>query len=664
MKATKYIISFCVLFVGLLVIGESHTFRLNNFYTPFHHTTLYLQLNTTQQEMVGDILRAAERNHIEVFAFRQSLHGSFQSDYDIYGTSGVERDLNHSLNIVEGEYASLFLGNIQFAFHPFEDIPEIGKFYDYYLIGDYDQALQFKRELINKYAGNLPQAGYESHDLRDMIILLWLLMIGIVLFLTIYDVIYQKKENLIRVSMGERIAHIFWRNVLIDSVVLSIWFAVILYILSKYTYVFFRFDLSLAFFGILLSCNALLYLNLYRYKLKEVFSNARSSKKLLTLNYGLKLVTAVLTIFIIFGNITLIFQSYELYKQKSFFKDHADYYYTRLEHRLVPRSSGFISNKIDDDVKMQASFYRKYFDSFHAILLANAGGSLNGRGIVANRNAFEYVSNQIKELKEAKLTKSIYFLVPEEMSEDDRIIDQLKLNVKFFEGEHFQYDYDVIYYEDNVEIISIDENFTYGSELIPNPLIIYNNMTAEELDRSAEVLERWGDEGFGKRIYLNDIMYRISDDEFNRFVKEHDLEGERVVKTNVLDKYENSWRLARRILVINFVFSMLVLFLEMIIIGSIIKLEYEVHAIELSIKKVFGYGKLEKHKRIVWLTLLTTLLATLSSVIVAVFAKLDGAFVLAVGGVMILALELAVILYYIHQIEKARIQKILKGGNI
>ena len=56
MKRVKYIISFCILFVGLLIIGESHTFRLNNFYTEFNNTTLYLQVNTTEQEMIRDTL--------------------------------------------------------------------------------------------------------------------------------------------------------------------------------------------------------------------------------------------------------------------------------------------------------------------------------------------------------------------------------------------------------------------------------------------------------------------------------------------------------------------------------------------------------------------------------------------------------------------------------
>jgi putative ABC transport system permease protein len=52
LKAIKYIISFCIIFVGMLIIGESHIFYLDNFYTRFDYTTMYLQSGTTDEEMI------------------------------------------------------------------------------------------------------------------------------------------------------------------------------------------------------------------------------------------------------------------------------------------------------------------------------------------------------------------------------------------------------------------------------------------------------------------------------------------------------------------------------------------------------------------------------------------------------------------------------------
>lgn len=643
----------------MLIIGESHIFRLDNFYTEFDNTTMYLQPNTTEEEMVTDILNSANRNEVEVFTFKRSPRSTFLTEYDIYGTLGVEKYINENLNILEQKYTSLFLGNINFAFHDFKSITGIENFNDFYVIGSKEHVHQFKMELIDKYAGNHPKEGYVSIESQKNTVAIWLLITCIILLLSFYDVVLQKKENLIRVSMGERISRIIWKNILIDSLVFVTLFAITLYILSNFTNVYFMFEISLLLFLFLLFANGLLYLNMYFYNLKEVFSNGKGSIKMLSLNYILKLVTTITTIFIISSNLALIFESYNLYKQKSFFKEHSDYYYTRLEYnKPFLNSNDSTPDTFTESAKVQATFYREFFEKFDATLLASADGLLNGKGILANINSFNYLASEIKELRKLPLNKDIYFLLPKKMLGDTAIINELNNTVLFHEGDDFTYDYDVIYYEDNVKLIRIDENHPYGSEFIENPIIIYNNMTAEKLENQI-------DNDSNKITFVHEIMYKISnDDEFNQFVEKHNLTNQIVTKTNVLENYRNKWIAAKRVLYINFIFSILVLFLEFIIISSIIKMEYDVNAIELSIKKVLGYSMLEKNKKIILMTVITTILSILSSVVVAIIMNFEEIYYLAIGGIIILSLELSVIWFYIRKIENAKIQKILKGGNI
>jgi putative ABC transport system permease protein len=229
--------------------------------------------------------------------------------------------------------------------------------------------------------------------------------------------------------------------------------------------------------------------------------------------------------------------------------------------------------------------------------------------------------------------------------------------VRFYEGDKFNYNYDVIYYEDNIELIKVDVNHPYGSEFVENPIIIYNNMSAEQL------LSQAGEDS-QKITYVNEIMYKISDNEFNRFIKEHDLNGQIVAKTNVLENYNNKWTNAKRILFINLIFSILVLFLELIIISSIIKMEYEVNAVELSIKKVMGYSMFQKNRKIILLTIITTITSILAAIIVALVMDLTVVINLIAGGFVILAVELSVISVHIRKVENSKIQKILKGGNL
>lgn len=650
------------MFIGILIVGESHIFYLDNFYARYDNTTLYLQSDTTSEEMVKDIIDSSIRNEVEVFTYRKSHLGISNTEYDIYGTPGVEKYINENSNIFEGKYTSLFLGNINFKFNYINNISEINDLYNYYIIGDKKQVHQFKMDLINKYAGNHPKAGYPDKESRNNIVAIWLLIISIILLLSFYDVISQKKENVIKASMGERISNIVWKNILLDSLVFIGSFIVILSILLRYTYVFFYFNISVISFIILLCANGLLYLNLYFYDIKEVFSNGQRSKKLLSLNYGLKLVTTILTIFIISSNIAFIFQSYNLYKQQNFFEDHSDYYYIKFTYIPGQNSDGSMDNVFEQSAGVHSAFYREFFDEFKIMTVKNISDFLEVNAISANKNALDYLSSEINELSNYNFDKDFYFILPEKMKDNFEILEQLKLEIEINEGDNFIYDYDVIYYNGDVNIIGINEDDVYGSDLVNNPAIVYNNMSSHQIKSQED------NQGARRLDNLSDTMYKLSSDrdfeKFNEFVLEHNLKDENIHKTNVLEKYENMWTIAKRILYINLVFSVLVLLLEFIIINSIIRLEYKINAIELSIKKVIGYSIVEKNKKIIMITLITTLLSILISIILAIMMKIQEAYYLAIGGIIILILESLVIIFYIHRIENSKILKILKGGNL
>ena len=657
MKSIKYTISFIVVFIGLLIIGESHILRLNNFYTEFSYTTLFLQPNTTEEEMLKDIVNSAERNKVEVFTYIRVPHSTSLTEINIYGTQGVEKYINNNLNISEKEYKSLFLGTLKFDFSNIKKIQGIENIYDFYLIGSKENAKQFKMQLIDKYAGNHPVAGYEDKESRNNIIFIWLLIIIVVLLLSFYDVILQKKENLIKISLGERISKIIWKNIILDSLIYVILFIISILVLSSNTNVFFKFNISLITFSILIFSNALLYLNLFFCNIKEVFSNVKISKKLLSLNYTLKLITVIITVFIISSNIALVFESYKLYKQKSFFEAHSDYYYTNLHYKVVRNSDGSFTDRIKETAIMQETFYRTYFEKFNATILFDISALARTEAILANKNTLDYLSSNIKAIKNLNLEKDIYFILPKKMEDDFKTIDRLKGIVRWYEGDRFQYDYDIIYYDDDVNIIAIKELNINGSELLKNPIIIYNNISANKLNSLIY------DEPF-KLSFSKDIMYKITDVEFKQFIEKYDLINQFNSQTNVLEKYENHWLIVKKILYINLIFSVLVLFLEFIIIISIIKLEYEVNSIELSIKKIMGYSVLEKNKKIILMTVATTILSVVLATIVALISEAEEANYLAAGGTIIFILELFVIIFYINKVENAKIPKILKGGSL
>lgn len=159
-------------------------------------------------------------------------------------------------------------------------------------------------------------------------------------------------------------------------------------------------------------------------------------------------------------------------------------------------------------------------------------------------------------------------------------------------------------------------------------------------------------------------MYNILDEEFDEFLIKYDLNDERVSKTNVLEKYLYQLKIVKRAVFISLILSLLTLILELILIKSILMLEYEVNAIELSVKKILGYSLLEKNSKILWVTIGITIISIIGSVIIGGIFNISEGYYLLISGTLIAIMEIFTIVFYIKRLEKTNLQKVLKGGNL
>ncbi|WP_138225852.1 DUF1430 domain-containing protein [Paenibacillus algicola] len=278
--------------------------------------------------------------------------------------------------------------------------------------------------------------------------------------------------------------------------------------------------------------------------------------------------------------------------------------------------------------------------------------------VMANRNTWSYLSDQMDPLKSEPLEHDYYFILPADLLNDSRIIEELKQEYLFFENKGIQENqYKVIYYDKKAYVTAINENNNYGSERLENPVIMYDNTVPESQPLHVSP---------HRANYIREVMYDITDEAFDQFLVKHQLTESNAIlsKTNVMDKFNNQWNAAKKILYINLVFSLLVLILEFMIILSLIKLEYEANAIELSVKKVLGFSVWEKHRKMILITLITTILGTASAAAITMLMNYHLVGYLAAAGAVIMMLELIVIFSNIKRIEKANIQRILKGGNV
>lgn len=277
--------------------------------------------------------------------------------------------------------------------------------------------------------------------------------------------------------------------------------------------------------------------------------------------------------------------------------------------------------------------------------------------MIANKNALGYLKENMRDLDGVDFQKEIYFLIPDKYRKDNGLIEELKEWVTNFEGQYFAFDFDVIYYKDNVKLVAINEQNFNGSCYLRNPVIIYNNIDASKANY--EIDTEWF-----KNSYEYNIMYALSEPEWQSFIDENHLENEIHSITNVYDNYLYHWTILKRTAWISFALCLLALCLESIVIQYIIKLEYEANAIELSLKKILGYSIWEKNSKIVILTLAASIISVVASCVIGIVLRLSETKFMVLGGILIGIMEMAMIFWNIQKIEKANIQKILKGGSL
>ena len=110
------------------------------------------------------------------------------------------------------------------------------------------------------------------------------------------------------------------------------------------------------------------------------------------------------------------------------------------------------------------------------------------------------------------------------------------------------------------------------------------------------------------------------------------------------------------------VLCLLVLLLELFLIRAIVMMEYKVHAMELTVKKLLGYNGWQRYRKILLLACGSTLASILTAAATAqIWGTVNFENVIPAGSV-VMCLELLMIDIYTVKLEKYRIPETLKGG--
>lgn len=642
MRKIKYIVTALLLSVATVFVSEFYIFHLDNFQDKYYHTTFYKPYDISDQQMNAEIQMAADEHHVQIFSIKKEIHSTIRSDITIYGDPEVMQEIEKS-DVLLKNNQSLFLGNVNIVSKPYAALQNSESGHDYYLIGEPNHLYKFKQALVTKYAGGFPQKGAPANE-GAVVGTFLAVVLSLILFLTFYEIQFLKKEVLLRTLMGESIRNIIFRRIGQDIFVFCIIYVICFVVTSPFHHSLFNFKANITTFIAFLLLNSLCYLLLLTGNPKHILSSTHG-KRILTLNYGLKAIVGILSILAVTVMATFINQGINFYKQKEIISEFKNHSYVQLSY--------YDPKKYNESIQIQETFYKTFQSkSVESINLQETTQVMTNFDYPVIKMNKGYIPHLPSEIQQQMKDEFVYILIPDELKNRHLSLEELKNTYSRYEYEHP--DFQVIYYDVNVEIFnSKSRYYPFRTWMEKDPIMMLNN--------SSHLPEKVPD-GMPRLYIAYDFMYEITDQEYEQFISTHQLEDELHIRTNVEELYLHNWTIIKRSMYISIILLSLILLLNTFVISTILRMEYTLNAKQLLLMKLFGNSIWARNKKIILLTVLTSLVSTAAAIIISLYLNLPHIKYLLVGSLVLVVVEVVVLFLNIRSVEKNNLVKILKGG--
>ena len=289
MKSIKFFLFIILISAGFLFNGELYMLYQDNFEESYYQADFYAEMAGEEkpEQIVDTFENTGEKFDVDFFVVDRKFASTFDTTVTVYGTDKVKEELREK-GVLRDKAKSIFFGTTEVQFVPFSQIGDITKYENFYFLGDESDMAQmrgFKAELIDRYGGGFPKQFGNDQELWLNLLLVWSIIAGLVLGVTGCSCLYQKKENMVKVILGEKPGQLFIRNSLEDTVLLTTLFLIIPYLLAPLTNTYFKYSFSMIVLWGILLINLLLHTTVLRMRYKRDLSGSYSEKGLLPVSY-------------------------------------------------------------------------------------------------------------------------------------------------------------------------------------------------------------------------------------------------------------------------------------------------------------------------------------------------------------------------------------------
>ena len=642
MKWFKKIVLFMLMFFCVCVPCESYQSYLTIF-NDAPKTDFYCPEDVSFDTMLSQISEVSEKYDVPVYYTWTDVKTMFYSDEYIYADETARSYIEKHYDVHEGLFSSLFSGKTNVRFLPFSEIPDDNSENGirFSIVGEKENADKFKSDLIEVYGGELPMSdGFDSEDdSRSMLYTVWIITIVVACFFTFYETMLIKKENFIRITLGESLLSLWLKFLLLDLLFILISFIACIVFSGIFYDKIFMLHEMLFMFGILIISDVLISVNLLFYDRNKALAHLSLSRSLLTINSFVKCFTVVLTVMFVSTSLSVVYEYFQYAKQKSFYELYSDY--CVLQNIKVKNGGDDVYTELSE----KGGFYLEYAQKADMTLISEGISLPSGKNVIrVNTQAVNsYVKNVIPELQNYSFDKDLYLIYYEKEPPSD---DEKSVILSGYEDNSIG---EIAYYKQTDLVVrTTGDSFT---KWVKDPVILYSHKGLEEI---------YADDPLSVEISTPVVFYIIADNgSIEEYMNTHNITFS---STNMMDYFEHESIKLKRTAYLSLVFTALLIILEIMILFSILQLEYTVNAIELSIKKIIGYSMFERFKKQYLLSFVLYMASLVAAVLVSKKLQFGNTSFILYGIIFMYFTETFLFTFLARRYDRDQIQKILKGG--
>lgn len=691
MKKIKYITIAMLFFLFVTIMTETKVYNSDFLIHMSDSSTYYaFDLKTHDKARNKRFLsvfesKANERD-LGIYVVYQNNQNYNQKTYTIYANKIAKEILKNRLDRSEDsiKIKSSFIGKSKIEFQDFQKLT-LKNEYCIQFFGDIEKAREIREELYKVFDSS---AVYPGQGLEDVYFTengICVIALMLVLLSSVYYMSMIKKEYIVRKILGESTKCRIFKNLIFDAIVLSLLLGGILWAYRGYLgeQIHIKYYIIMLLLFILVSSIPEIIFGLT--DAGKIQTREKRSKGFRILSYVIKGVVLITTIILISSNLFFVIQGFNVIRQEKHWKKLQNY-----NSVYIPVSNTDVNTLRKEFPNLGENYnYTKYKNSLLEVLEKRTqlefyfdnyktafifGVQSVGDGMpptyVVNKNAANLILKEQPQLKKILKGKNAAVLYPKGKRKF------VQTDVKNLKSTN------IISYDEDIEVFNYDRNsrMIHENSYIKNPIIyLIDGKPNQDLRYKIEGIKNEQE----TNLILNEKYYSIerilsvqsesiyfdmnrSDSKFQSFLNRRKgyIDKFYVQKEDVYKTYQGEKTIYRNILYVNSVMMVMVMLLDLFLLQMILKMEFQIDAIEIALKKVLGYNKRERYKEIYRVSMIASFVSFITSIILLILFKDIYVYYAIAGYVIVMLIEQGMFQRLVYKYEKNNIPSILKGAKV